>query len=152
LFYGGETYEIYKGMSIKDIQEFTNKYEKDFVRLVKPLDYARETINNLINQKHSVYLITARDYAMAEQTMSWIRQNAIFYTDIYFNCGNKVDCCKWKDVNVMIEDSPHNLISLNKSNIPYIIFDQKYNQDIYGGLLRTNDWKEIEQFINFFDV
>ena len=152
LDWSGDTYEIYKGMTIAQIQEFTDKYEDEFIRAVSPLENSCEVIRNWINQKHQVYLITARGYSMAEHTMTWLRRNSVFYTDIYFNCGDKVDCCKWKDVQVMIEDSPHNLKSLNKNNVPYVIFDQKYNKDIYGGLLRTSDWLKIEDFVNFYDV
>lgn len=146
------SYNIYTDLSKQQIHEFTENMAETFVNEVQPTKNSRDVIINLLNDKHQVFLITARGYEMAEDTIKWLKLHKYIFADIYFNCGNKVDACKWKNVDLMIEDSPHNLMALAKNNIPYIVFDQTYNKDIYGELIRTNSWKEIENFIRFYDI
>ena len=146
------SYNIYTDLSKQQIHEFTENMAETFINEVQPIKDSRNVIVNLLNDKHQIFLITARGYEMAEDTIKWLKLHKYIFTDIYFNCGNKVDACKWKNVDLMIEDSPHNLMALAKNDIPYVVFDQSYNQDIYGELLRTNNWNEIENFIRFYSI
>jgi 5'(3')-deoxyribonucleotidase len=82
----------------------------------------------------------------------WLRKNEFNYTDVLFNCGNKVDACKFKGVDFMVDDSPHNLKALHAGKIPYIVFDQTYNQDIYGEEFRAKTWNDMYNFFDFLGV
>ena len=147
--FDNKDYELYKGMKKSEIDDFNQKHREDFINEVKALPGSQEVINQLLNQGNEIYLITAREYSFAPDTMEWLDKNHFSFTDIYFNCGNKVDTCKWKDVDIMIDDSPYNLKALNKAGIPYIVFNQEYNQDIYNELYRAKNWENIYDFINF---
>ena len=146
----GTTYDIYKGLTAQQVREFLANRKEKFLTEIKSVKNSRDVIVNLLNAKHQIYLITARGYDMADDTIRWLKQHKFIYTDVYFNCGNKVDACKWKEVHLMIEDSPHNLMALAKNKIPYIIFNQSYNQEVYGELLRTDKWTEIEEFLRYY--
>lgn len=145
----GNSYEIYPNLTSKEIHDFMSRHNQDFLNEVKPLEYARQGIVDLLNAKNQVFFITARDYSVAEDTLQWLKKNKFMYTDIYFNCGNKVATCKWKELDYMIEDCPYNLMELAKNNIPFIVYDQKYNQEIKGEVYRSNNWEHIIDFLNY---
>lgn len=142
-------YELYKGLNKSEIDKFNDKYSQVFLKEVKALPESQEVINELMNKGNEVYFITAREYSHASDTMEWLKRNNFSFTDIYFNCGNKVDTCKWKNVDIMIDDSPYNLKALNKAGIPYIIYNQNYNQDIYNELYRASNWNNIYDFLTY---
>ena len=142
-------YNLYPNMNVKEIHAFMDKYRLKFVDEVEPLEDSQDVIRELLGAKNQIFFITARDYLVAEDTMQWLRMHGFCYTDVLFNCGNKVEACKWKEVDIMIDDAPHNLMALNKNKIPYIIYDQKYNQDIYGEEFRAKSWKDIYNYLTF---
>lgn len=150
--WNGVDYNIYPNMNLKEIHAFMDKYREEFVQEVQPLENAKEVIDELLNAKNQIFFITARDYLVADDTLRWLRMNGFSYTDVLFNCGNKVDACKFKQVDFMIDDSPHNLMALNKGNVPYIVFDQPYNQDIYGEEFRAKNWNDLYNFFGFFSM
>lgn len=152
VIFDDSNYELYTGLTQSQINEFNEKHEEDFTNHVSPMPYSQEVIQDLSTAGNQIFIITARGYSMADQTLEWLRKNKFVYNDIYFNAGNKVDVCKWKDVDVMIEDSPYNLKALNQNNIPFITFKQNYNNDINGELYRSNDWLKIYDFLNFFST
>ncbi len=140
-------YEIYPKMNADEIHNFMLRHRQDFIDEVQPVNNSQDCIRNLLNARNQVYFITARDYVVAEDTLQWLRKHGFLYTDIFFNCGDKVGACIWKDIDVMIDDSPYNIKKLEENHIPYIVFNQPYNQNINDGLYRATNWNEIENFI-----
>lgn len=145
-------YEIYKGLTKDQIHAFSKKYEGVLTDEIKPLDSSREVINELMLNRNQIFFITARGYDVAENTLYWLRQYGFNYTDILFACGDKVDACRFKRVDYMIDDAPHNLMALNKANVPYIVFDHEYNKDIYGEEFRAKTWDDMYNFFDFLGV
>lgn len=143
-------YELYTGLNKAQIKEFNEKHQDDFLNDVTSLPHSQEVIKDLLSEGNRIYIITARYYSMADPTLEWLRMNQFAYNEIYFNAGNKVDVCAWKDIDVMIDDNPHNLMALAKHDIPFITFKQNYNDMVYGELYKSNDWENIHDFLTFF--
>lgn len=145
-------YNLYSGLKLPEIKKFEARHSDEFMNEVKPIAESSEILRQLLNEKNQIYIITARNYSFAEETLKWLRRYNFMYTDIYFNSTTKVDVCKWKEVDFMIDDNPNNLISLNKAGIPFIVFNQPYNQDIYGEKLRSNNWNTIYDFFSYISI
>jgi len=129
--------ELYKNIPTKiDIPEFLSSY----------------FVNKLYN-KHNVYILTARSYAGANETVQWLNKYNFNYKDIFFKCGNKVDICYYKNIDYMIDDSPYNIYYLIKNNINTIVFSRPYNKKFcsdkfYDNIYIAKNWIEIYNYIN----
>lgn len=108
---------------------------------------------NKLNKKHNIYIITARSYKSANDTIEWLNKYNFHYKDILFKCGDKVDACFYKDIDYMIDDSPYNIYNLIKNNINTIVFSRPYNKKFCSGKFIDNiyvvkNWLEVFNYIN----
>lgn len=140
-------YEIYDKLTPQQQNDFFYHNDDFLLHSVSVLPYAQSVIKDLLLLNNNVYLITARKYNCVENTLQWLRMHKIPYTDIYFNTENKVDVCKWKNITYMIDDNPYVLDELINHNIPSIVFQHEYNQHINNYAFKSNDWKNIFNFI-----
>lgn len=131
-------------------KHFTQKQRADFYndnieymqKNTEPQENVIETISYLM-EDHKIYIVTARGYDFATHTVDWLKKYKIPYTDILFQCGNKVDVSKYLNLDIVIEDSPYNLLSLAHNNIKTITFDYPYNRNVYATEYRFNHWVDI---------
>ena len=85
---------------------------------------------------------------MEELTKEWLRKNNIIYDKLIF-AGNKekLQQCMDNNVDIMIEDSPDNIINIS-SKIPVIKYYCRYNKDIQGKNIITGySWYHIYDII-----
>ena len=136
---------LIKNLNIKNINDL---YKKVSIHDCKP-EFLSNFIINKLNKKHNIYIITARDYSEAKQTVQWLEKYKIDYKDIFFNCGNKNDTCKYLKIDYMIDDSPYNIYNLIKDDINTIIFSRPYNKEFYNGnkVYIANNWIDIYKYI-----
>lgn len=127
--------------SKQEIETFWDKFFSIVINTTKPVPYAIDTLIYL-QEFYEIHIITARNYDVAKRTEEWLNKHHIPYDYLHFNCGNKVDACKWLNVDYMIEDSPYNLMALKKSHINTIKFNHPYNENIKMKLA-VNNWLEI---------
>ena len=76
------SYNIYTDLSKQQIHEFTENMAETFINEVQPTKDSRNVIVNLLNDKHQIFLITARGYEMAEDTIKWLKLHKYIFTDI----------------------------------------------------------------------
>lgn len=136
----------------KQALKFWNDYLVDYVKNYKPRDYAVEVINKL-KKDNEIYIITARnDYGMPkvdsgkmpEFTKNWLEENKIYYDKLVFkpDC-EKLDYCLENGIDVMIEDSPNNIINISKQ-VPVICYNCEYNTKVSGNnIIRAYSWYDI---------
>lgn len=152
------------GYEIKDIfdwgEEASNEFWEKFVFLYAqenpPMENAAQVLTDLKKENNQIIIITARTYAtqedengkkMRECVTNWLDRNKIPYDKIVFSNVDKRKSCKDNQIDVMIEDSPHNIIQL-APNLPVICFDQPYNHQIKEeNVIRCYGWKEIEKVL-----
>jgi len=108
------------------------------------IEVAREAVCALSDKGVDIILISDQpNYRTQVSTLGWLFQHSIPYKEIHFT-GRKdlVDCDLWLD------DGPHVIQQLQEAGLPYIIFDQPYNQGSEGN--RVKNWEEAREGILSF--
>ena len=100
-----------------------------------------------------INIVTARHYISANSTEKWLSKYKIYYDNIYFNSGDKLDVCNWKNIKIMIEDNPDNTMILAKNGIKVLLFDRLYNQEAnHENIIRCKNWNEIWSVISLLNL
>ena len=80
---------------------------------------------------------------MRNTVKDWLKRNDIDYDYIIFSEESKVKYIKDNNIDVMIEDSPRNIIELSEFT-KVICFDWLYNQGIEdSNICRCYNWDDI---------
>lgn len=138
-------------------EKFWNKYLVHYVTEYTPRIFAQEVIEKLKQEGNNIYIITARDESglppeaygkMQKLTKEWLRKNNISYNKLIFAANEeKLQKCIDNEVDVMIEDSPNNIINIS-SKIPVIKYYCRYNREIEGENIITGySWYHIYRII-----
>lgn len=139
-------YEILQSLGIvspDDRHQFWLKFQ-DEVDKCKSFPLAAEVINKLRLEGFHITLITARGFHISTRTENWLKNKGYSYDDIIFNAGTKADACKWKSIDVMIEDLPENILALANKGIKVIVPKHSYNEHVlHENVIHCNDWEEI---------
>lgn len=134
---------------------FLNNYIFEYSKNVNIRPFASEVIKKL-KQKHEIIIITSRDYTtyknkyqlkMQTNVKKWLCHNNILYDEIIFS-NNKALICNQKNIDIMIEDNPKNIINIAKK-IPVICYNNTYNKNISNkNVYRCFSWYDIYNKIN----
>ena len=122
------------GYEIRDIFNCSRVKESEF--WLKNLDYYKmsprngssEFLSYLHNKGFDIYIISARNLLLRKYTNYWLKTNNIYYDKIIYS-NDKLKIIKDNNVDIMIEDSPRNLILLSQY-IPMICMKASYNEMI----------------------
>ena len=139
-------------------QEFWNKYLVKYVRESEPREFASEVIEKLMQEGNNIYIITARnEYGMPKEyygkmqefTKEWLDKNKIKYYKLIFKSDKeKLQCCLDNKVDIMIEDSPSNILDISKK-VKVIKYDCPYNQEVQNSnIIKAYSWYHIYDIIN----
>jgi len=140
-----EQYEIFKPFNFKgnEYREFTSKYYPELHNIMPAEQYSKITLD-LLKNKYQIDIITAREYYNADITEKWLKNNGLYYDNIFFQSGNKADVCSWRNVNFMIEDKAENALAIANANIPVLLYDRPYNKTVeHKNIKRIKNWNEI---------
>lgn len=134
-------------------------YRDNIERIVNKLsvkDGAKEYIDKLKNDGHSIYIITGRDNGEHSDpynnTKKWLDDNAIYYdklilTNAYKNDEHgKSEKCIENNVDIMIDDSVHICRDCIDDGITTLLMDTPYNKQV-NDIPRVHNWKEIYEYI-----
>lgn len=142
------------GISEKKLGYSQNDYFDIYFKEVKPKNGVKETIDYLISNGFNIYIITNRSELRRQYIKNYLNNHKIKYNELYcLNRSNqisKLDKLLKLNINIMIEDHPHQIKSISKS-IKTICIDDKYNQNIVGkNILHVKRWPEIVKIIPSF--
>ena len=139
------------GISYEDAEKFWNEYLPYYAMKYNAREFAREVIAKL-KETNEIYIITARNedglppesYGhMQEIVVNWLKHQNIAYDKIIFTKGSKLPYCLENNIDVMIEDSPRNILDIS-SKVPVLCFDNPYNENINGeNITRVYSWYDI---------
>ena len=158
-FEGYDTNQIFN-VDDKLDEEFWRKYFKEYSLNVEARKFANEVIDKLKQDRHQIYIITARgsflshsaDVMSIEENqqivLNWLKNNHINYDKIIFSPEDKLDICKENNIDLMIEDKVDNINKISKI-IPVICFHAGYNKVCKNSnIIRCYSWYDIYSKIN----
>ena len=158
---GISNYKVSKSFNITNEQEddFWNEYLEYYAVNEKARPFASEIINKLREDRHEIYIITARWLTnrdddignnMREIVKNWIIENKIVYDKLIFSKAEKEDKLQEiieNKIDVMIEDNPNNINQLS-SVVPIICYNAGYNRECVGDkITRCYSWYDIYRTI-----
>lgn len=158
-FEGYDTNQIFN-VDDKLDEEFWREYFKEYSLNVEARKFASEVIDKLKQDRHQIYIITARgsflshsaDVMSIEENhqivLNWLKNNHINYDKIIFSPEDKLNICKENNIDLMIEDKVDNINKISKI-IPVICFHAGYNKDCKNSnIIRCYSWYDIYSKIN----
>ena len=158
-FEGYDTNQIFN-VDDKLDKEFWREYFKEYSLNVEARKFANEVIDKLKQDRHQIYIITARgsflshsaDVMSIEENqqivLNWLKNHHINYDKIIFSPEDKLDICKENNIDLMIEDKVDNINKISKI-IPVICFHAGYNKVCKNSnIIRCYSWYDIYSKIN----
>lgn len=147
---GFATYNLYEWTE-EENTDFCRKYLEEVVMQAKVKENAKEIIEKLKKEENIIYIITARTkehfenpYAVTER---FLKEKGIAYDELIVDCTEKDKFCKENNIDIMIDDEPHNIEAISKT-IPVIVFQEIYNKNCEGSnIIKVNHWNEIYHII-----
>lgn len=132
----------------EEMDSFFRANQELLLTNLAPVEQAADIITRL-NDKHEVLIITARPEQYRTITESWLlNQRIIYHNLVMTDFNDKSLYCKSLQVDIFIEDSLENALSIYQQGIPVILFDAPYNQgSLPKGVIRTKNWQEIYYII-----
>jgi inosine-uridine nucleoside N-ribohydrolase len=136
-----------------EVDEFFNKNMQEFAKTFEIRDGAKETMDKLLNDGHSLYLITHRVYPHYTEpykiTENWLKDNNIKYTKLILSDNsNKTKECRENNIDIMFDDSRINCRELIDGGVNCYLMGTKYNQRNLDGLRVVKDWKELYEVVS----
>ena len=139
------------GITEKQIEAFWNQYLTPYATSYHLRDFACEVIK-MLKKENEIYIITARNEeglppetygTMQSMVKKWLEDNQLEYDKLIFTKGSKLSYCRENKVDVMIEDSPYNVVDIAKE-IPVLCFDNSYNRNCKGdNITRVYSWYDV---------
>ena len=136
-------------LPLEDLREFLNNKIHEIYSNVGIAPNAKKIIDQLINDGHTIYLITARHEKFRPLTIKWLAQHNVNYDYLYHD-HNKAELAVDKNIKLFIEDNQANSKDILNKNIPVILVNKYHNQDLKDSdiLYRADNWNDIEEIID----
>ncbi|WP_226536480.1 5' nucleotidase, NT5C type [Fictibacillus halophilus] len=110
---------------------------------------AVEVLQELHNQGHEIYYITARPAKHCEQTKNWVEKAGFPVEEGRFFCGmkdeEKIHTIKELNLDYYFDDKPNVLETLTSESVQLYVRDQSYNQHLE--FPRLTNWTELKEII-----
>lgn len=147
---------IRKGMFDWSEDEEKTFYKNNIERIVENLcvkKKAKEYIDKLHKNGHSIYIITGRDNGEYidpyNMTKKWLDDNNIYYdalilTNSYDKHAKSQMCMKY-NIDIMFDDSVRICNDCIDNRITAVLMDTPYNK--YSNIKRVRDWEEFYQYV-----
>ena len=155
--YGAEY--ITHGMFNWGDDEVNTFYKNNIERIMRNLNLisgAKEYIDKLKNDGHSIYIITGRnnpDYKNPfGDTEKWLKEKCINYDKLILTnskINDKDKYCIDNNIDIMIDDSVRVCNNCINSGIVALLMDTPYNKEATD-IQRVYNWEEIYSFITNF--
>jgi 5'(3')-deoxyribonucleotidase len=101
---------------------------------------------NMSDRVDNIYLITARGHPTQKVTKAWHSYHFKDVTDGLIFSPHKGEVCKALSIDVMVDDSPSNVVDIARHGTIPILVDQLYNRDVKG-YYRINNLTELESIL-----
>lgn len=123
------------------IQLITETLKKDL-----PLNSgAKETLEQLSREGHSIYLLTGRYDHLRELTQTWLKEKGVPYTQLHLlNIGEKY-LANVDSLDLIVEDSLEEALEWTRKVRNVLVYDQPWNRTLNVKNLtkRVYNWNQI---------
>lgn len=111
---------------------------------------AKETLTQLSQEGHSIYLLTGRYAPLRELTESWLKEKGVPYNDLRLLEMGKKYQVNIEGLAVVVEDSLEEALEWTNKVKTVLIYDHPYNQTLNVKNLtkRVHSWSEIYREIH----
>ncbi len=106
---------------------------------------AKETLEQLSREGHSIYLLTSRYDVLRDITQSWLKEKGVPYTQLHLlNVGEKY-LAKVEPLDLIVEDSLEEALGWTQKVKNVLVYDQPWNKTLNVKNLtkRVYNWDEI---------
>ena len=141
----------------KQYDEFWDKYIFYYSKNIPIRPFASEVIKSLKSAGNDIYIITSRSFTTYENkykakmqniVKEWLDKNNVVYDELIFS-RNKANICKEKNIDIMIEDKPENILLISKDRL-VICYDHPYNNKLTNSnIIRCYSWYDIYDKIKY---
>lgn len=139
------------GLTPQEGRKLWRSLEEEIYRLGVPLQNAARVLNELADEGHRIYFITARPGTKNIEaiTRKWLKKYGFPYTgdNLVMNAQDKAKVAKILGVELFFEDAPNHLENLVKNKVPVVIVDAVYNRLFPVPLKRITDWEQVHDLV-----
>lgn len=109
-----------------------------------PYPGAVRTVSDWHAQGHFIHITSHRSPACAPATARWLAAIGLPYDDVCCS-WDKVSRCVALDIDILIDDSPHNLTAALERGIAVATIAHPWNRDVCEeeGIPAAADWEEL---------
>ncbi|MCC3144826.1 hypothetical protein LJ207_05720 [Halanaerobium sp. Z-7514] len=150
---GKYTYNLAEayGLSEAELNDFLKNKLFEVYQQVNSAPGARETLSELAEQGHKLFLITARHENFRDLTEDWLEQHQIPYHELHHQ-HDKAPLVLQKNISLFVDDKKENAINIAAENIPVILVSKYHNSDFKGNqiITKVDNWEQIKENIDLF--
>ena len=147
IYNNGNIYQKLFNFTYEELKHFLGTIQEEITNNALPRENCVDIINKLHNDGNEIYIITARDNEFHEdpykQSKEWLDKNHIYYDKLVVNARDKGKACLENNIDLLIDDSISNCLSVNKLGIKAITIGNENN----GKIINANNWNEIYNYI-----
>lgn len=121
-------------------RKFRLKYLPVQMKECPLMPYAKETLQMLKEKGHKIIVITSRgsvNKSHIEITKNRLKKDKIPFDELYFSTESKVNICKSKKIDIMVDDTPSVIEQLVSENIKCLYFKNGTTKDILNSNVKT---------------
>lgn len=151
-FHRLKTLEIHEpfGLSAEEGGKLWSSLAEDiYFTKCPPFPNAVKVLNQLVNEGHEVYYITARDKQYALRTREWLIGNGFPVDDEKFYCGmkdeEKINIIQEIGLDYYFDDKPAVLETLAELPLKVYAIDNSYNKHLT--IPRLTNWSELGEIL-----
>ncbi len=144
---------IIRGTYISESSKsFYKKNSKIIGNNIKVKKHAKEVIQKLHDDGHTIIIVTARNnnyYDDAYQfSHEYLTKNGIVFDKLFTDQAYKTQLCLDEKVDIMIDDAIDTADSMHELGIKSILFSSSINKGKKTKAKRLNNWLQVYKYIN----
>lgn len=117
--------------------------DADFVMSLPPMDGAQEAVKRLALDL-DIIIVTSRKQLTIDATRNWVKRWFGIFPVVHTG-----DTKNGYDLDILVDDAPHNVVPFADTGRPAILFDQPWNQQVpeHPLIWRCWNWPEVHRAI-----
>lgn len=140
------------GVSLEEAIRITDEFhETHKIDEIKPVEFAIESLNQLINNNDELFIITARPVRFKRRVEEWLvhylktDKVKVFHSGDFHKgqASNKSQICSEMNIKLILEDSGETAIECANNGIFVLLFDKPWNKKYsHQKIIRVKNWLE----------